>query len=295
MCKIGWIGLGNMGAPMCRNLIKAGYDVTVWNRTESKADGVIKLGAKWAASPAEVTSNADYIFTMVSNGKILEKLVLGTGGIIENIAAGKVLIDMSTVSPDESLRVSEAVEAAGGRFLSCPVTGSVVPAEKGTLGLLVSGEKSLFEEVKPVLAKLGKNMYWLGEKAEACVMKIALNTMVGNTTQILAEAVVLAEKAGISVEKATEVIAGSAVGNLIVDSKIGIINANKYDVAFSVDMMLKDFDLASEILSRFRQWRQRSRKILEMLRSLLIMRVYIRLSCLKILIMIHGKIIMQRT
>lgn len=252
MCKIGWIGLGNMGAPMCRNLIKAGYDVTVWNRTESKADGVIKLGAKWAASPAEVTSNADYIFTMVSNGKILEKLVLGTGGIIENIAAGKVLIDMSTVSPDESLRVSEAVEAAGGRFLSCPVTGSVVPAEKGTLGLLVSGEKSLFEEVKPVLAKLGKNMYWLGEKAEARVMKIALNTMVGNTTQILAEAVVLAEKAGISVEKATEVIAGSAVGNLIVDSKIGIINANKYDVAFSVDMMLKDFDLAMETGKRYK-------------------------------------------
>lgn len=252
MCKIGWIGLGNMGAPMCRNLIKAGYDVTVWNRTESKADGVIKLGAKWAASPAEVTSNADYIFTMVSNGKILEKLVLGTGGIIENIAAGKVLIDMSTVSPDESLRVSETVEAAGGRFLSCPVTGSVVPAEKGTLGLLVSGEKSLFEEVKPVLAKLGKNMYWLGEKAEARVMKIALNTMVGNTTQILAEAVVLAEKAGISVEKATEVIAGSAVGNLIVDSKIGIINANKYDVAFSVDMMLKDFDLAMETGKRYK-------------------------------------------
>lgn len=237
---------------MCRNLIKAGYDVTVWNRTESKADGVIKLGAKWAASPAEVTSNADYIFTMVSNGKILEKLVLGTGGIIENIAAGKVLIDMSTVSPDESLRVSETVEAAGGRFLSCPVTGSVVPAEKGTLGLLVSGEKSLFEEVKPVLAKLGKNMYWLGEKAEARVMKIALNTMVGNTTQILAEAVVLAEKAGISVEKATEVIAGSAVGNLIVDSKIGIINANKYDVAFSVDMMLKDFDLAMETGKRYK-------------------------------------------
>lgn len=132
------------------------------------------------------------------------------------------------------------------------MTGSVIPAAKGTLGLLVSGDKALFEEVKPMLESLGRNMYWMGEKAEARAMKIALNTMVGNTTQLLAEAVTLAEKAGIPVEKCMEVIAGSAVGNLIVDSKVDVINTGKYDAAFSVDMMLKDFDLALDAAKAYK-------------------------------------------
>ena len=246
MNKIGWIGLGNMGNPMCQNLIKAGYNVTVWNRTKSKAFDAIDMGAKWGETPEEVTETSDYIFTMLSNGKALKNLVFREDGILKGMQSGKVMIDMSTVSPEESLEVSEAIEAAGGKFLSCPVTGSVIPAAKGTLGLLASGDKALFEEVKPILKNMGKNMYWLGERAEARTMKIALNTMVGNTVQLLAEAVTLAEKAGISVEKCMEVIAGSAVGNLIVDSKVSLINSGKYEAAFSVDMMKKDFDLALE-------------------------------------------------
>ncbi len=252
MCKIGWIGLGNMGNPMCKNLIKAGHDVTVWNRTKSKAADALNMGAKWADTPQAVAEASDYIFTMVSNGRILKDLVFREHGIIEGMKSGKVMTDMSTVSPDESIEVSSAVEAAGGKFLCCPVTGSVIPAAKGTLGLLVSGDKALFEEVKPMLESLGRNMYWMGEKAEARAMKIALNTMVGNTTQLLAEAVTLAEKAGITVEKCMEVIAGSAVGNLIVDSKVDVINTGKYDAAFSVDMMLKDFDLALDAAKTYK-------------------------------------------
>lgn len=252
MYKIGWIGLGNMGNPMCKNLIKAGHDVTVWNRTKSKASDALDMGAKWADTPQAVAEASDYIFTMVSNGRILKDIIFREHGIIEGMKSGKVMTDMSTVSPDESIEVSSAVEAAGGKFLCCPVTGSVIPAAKGTLGLLVSGAKALFEEVKPMLESLGRNMYWMGEKAEARAMKIALNTMVGNTTQLLAEAVTLAEKAGIPVEKCMEVIAGSAVGNLIVDSKVDVINTGKYDAAFSVDMMLKDFDLALDAAKAYK-------------------------------------------
>ena len=252
MYKIGWIGLGNMGNPMCKNLIKAGHDVTVWNRTKSKASDALDMGAKWADTPQAVAEASDYIFTMVSNGRILKDIIFREHGIIEGMKSGKVMTDMSTVSPDESIEVSSAVEAAGGKFLCCPVTGSVIPAAKGTLGLLVSGDKALFEEVKPMLESLGRNMYWMGEKAEARAMKIALNTMVGNTTQLLAEAVTLAEKAGIPVEKCMEVIAGSAVGNLIVDSKVDVINTGKYDAAFSVDMMLKDFDLALDAAKAYK-------------------------------------------
>lgn len=252
MYKIGWIGLGNMGNPMCKNLIKAGHDVTVWNRTKSKAADALNMGAKWADTPQAVAEASDYIFTMVSNGRILKDIIFREDGIIKGMKSGKVMTDMSTVSPDESIEVSSAVEAAGGKFLCCPVTGSVIPAAKGTLGLLVSGDKALFEEVKPMLESLGRNMYWMGEKAEARAMKIALNTMVGNTTQLLAEAVTLAEKAGIPVEKCMEVIAGSAVGNLIVDSKVNVINTGKYDAAFSVDMMLKDFDLALDAAKAYK-------------------------------------------
>lgn len=252
MYKIGWIGLGNMGNPMCKNLIKAGHDVTVWNRTKSKASDALDMGAKWADTPQAVAEASDYIFTMVSNGRILKDIIFREHGIIKGMKSGKVMTDMSTVSPDESIEVSTSVEAAGGKFLCCPVTGSVIPAAKGTLGLLVSGDKALFEEVKPMLESLGRNMYWMGEKAEARAMKIALNTMVGNTTQLLAEAVTLAEKAGIPVEKCMEVIAGSAVGNLIVDSKVDVINNGRYDAAFSVDMMLKDFDLALDAAKAYK-------------------------------------------
>ena len=246
MKHIGWIGLGNMGNPMCKNLIKAGHRVTVWNRTKSKATEVLEMGAQWASSPEAVARQADYIFTMVASGAILQKVALSENGIVQGITAGKIVIDMSTVSPAESESVNQTIQDKGGYFLRAPVTGSIVPAAKGLLGLLISGDRKVFEEAKPYLRSLGKNMYWLGEHEEARVMKIALNTMVGNTTQLLAEAVTLAEKAGISVDQCMEVIAGSAVGNLIVQSKVEAISSNRYDPAFSVHMMLKDFDLALE-------------------------------------------------
>ena len=203
-------------------------------------------GRPVASSPEAVARQADYIFTMVASGAILQKVALSENGIVQGITAGKIVIDMSTVSPAESESVNQTIQEKGGYFLRAPVTGSIVPAAKGLLGLLISGDRKVFEEAKPYLRSLGKNMYWLGEHEEARVMKIALNTMVGNTTQLLAEAVTLAEKAGISVDQCMEVIAGSAVGNLIVQSKVEAISSNRYDPAFSVHMMLKDFDLALE-------------------------------------------------
>ena len=249
--KIGWIGLGNMGNPMCKNLVKAGYDVVVWNRTKEKAADVLSMGAEWANSPKEVAARADCIFTMVSNGAILQKIAFREDGICEGLSEEKIVIDMSTVAPVESEIVNVEIEKRHGRFLRCPVTGSVVPAAKGRPGLLISGDRDIFQKVEPILNLLGKNKYWLGEKEESRVMKIALNTIVGNTSQLLAEAVVLAEKAGIPIETCMEVIAGSAVGNLIVQSKVEPINKGNYEPAFSVKMMLKDFDLALETAKQY--------------------------------------------
>lgn len=244
MAKIGWIGLGNMGIPMSKNLLKAGHEVYIWNRTKSKADELLKEGMQWANSPKEIAEKAEYIFTMVSDGPTLQAVTIGKDGVVEGLSAGKVVIDMSTVAPAESMPVNDAIEAKGCKFLRCPVTGSTIPAATGNLGILASGDKATYEKLVPILDPMGKTKFYLGGAEEARVMKIALNTMVGNTTQMLAEAMVLAQKGGIPVDAAMDVIEGGALGNLIIKSKVNLVKTGQYNPAFSVKMIMKDFDLA---------------------------------------------------
>lgn len=251
MAKIGWIGLGNMGNPMSQNLVKAGHKVTVWNRTKAKADEVINAGAEWADTPKEAAKEADIIFTMISDGPTLHKVVFGDAGIMDGITSGKTVIDMSTVAPSESESVNKALEEKGCKFLRCPVTGSTVLAENATLGILVSGDKASYEKVSPILEALGSKQFYLGTGEQARVIKLAINAMLGSTMQLMAEAVVLCEKAGLDVTQACEVIAGSAVGSPLVGYKKAVIAEGKYDPAFSVSMMIKDFDLAFDAAKQY--------------------------------------------
>lgn len=251
MAKIGWIGLGNMGNPMSRNLVKAGHEVIVWNRTKAKADEVLAAGAKWGDSPKEVTENSDIIFTMISNGPTLHRVMFDDDGVLNGIAAGKLVIDMSTVAPSESESVNEALEAKGCKFLRCPVTGSTVLAANATLGILVSGDKASYEKVSPILGALGSNQFYLGAGEQARVIKLAINAMLGSTMQLMAEAVVLCEKAGLDVAQACEVIAGSAVGSPLIGYKKAVIAEGKYDPAFNVHMMIKDLDLAFDAANQY--------------------------------------------
>lgn len=251
MAKIGWIGLGNMGNPMSQNLVKAGHEVTVWNRTKAKADEVLAAGAVWADSPQAAAKNADYIFTMISDGPTLHQIVLGTDGIAETLEAGQTVIDMSTVAPSESEAVNTAVEAKGCKLLRCPVTGSTVLAANATLGILISGNEESYKKVSPVLEALGSKQFYLGSGEQARVIKLAINAMLGSTMQLMAEAVVLCEKAGLDVTQACEVIAGSAVGSPLVGYKKAVIAEGKYDPAFNVKMMIKDFDLAFDAAKQY--------------------------------------------
>ncbi len=244
MAKIGWIGLGNMGSPMSKNLLKAGHEVTVWNRTKSKADEVISAGAKWADSPKEIANKCDFIFTMVSDGPTLQAVTLGENGVVAGLAANKIVIDMSTVSPEESAKVNDAIEAKACKFIRGPVTGSTVLAQNATLGILASGDKATYDKVLPMFEKMGKNQFYVGGAEEARVLKLALNVMIGVTSQMMAEAVVLAEKAGLDVTQVCEVMAGSAVGSPLVNYKKALVSSGDYKPAFSVKLMMKDFDLA---------------------------------------------------
>jgi 3-hydroxyisobutyrate dehydrogenase/glyoxylate/succinic semialdehyde reductase len=251
MARIGWIGLGNMGAPMSKNLLNAGHELTVWNRTKSKADEVVGVGAKWADSPKAAASATDIIFTMVSDGPTLKTVVLGDGGIVSGLSAGKIVVDMSTVSPAESAVVNAAVEAAGCKLLRAPVTGSTVLAASASLGILASGDKAAYDQVLPLFEKMGKNQFYLGSEEEARVMKLSLNMMIGVSMQMMAEAVVLAEKAGLDVKQVCDVMAGSAVGSPLVGYKAAVIAGGEYKPAFSVKLMMKDFDLAFDAAKQY--------------------------------------------
>ena len=244
MAKIGWIGLGNMGNPMSKNLLKAGHEVTVWNRTKAKADEVLAEGAKWADTPKEIAEKCDFIFTMVSDGATLQSVTLSENGIAAGLSANKIVIDMSTVSPEESAKVNDAIEAKDCKFIRGPVTGSTVLAANASLGILASGDKAAYDKVLPLFEAMGKNQFYVGKAEEARVLKLALNVMIGVTSQMVAEAVVLAEKAGLDVAQVCEVMAGSAVGSPLVNYKKALVSSGDYKAAFSVKLMMKDFDLA---------------------------------------------------
>jgi 3-hydroxyisobutyrate dehydrogenase-like beta-hydroxyacid dehydrogenase len=247
MAKIGWIGLGNMGSPMSQNLLKAGHEVVVWNRTRGKADAVIAAGAKWVDSPKAAAEASEFVFTMVSDGPTLQAVTLGADGVVAGLSAGKIVIDMSTVSVEESAKVNAAIEAKGSKFLRAPVTGSTVLATSGKLGILTSGDKAAYDKTLPLFQVMGANQFYLGGGEEARVMKLALNLMIATTMQMEAEAVVLAEKAGLDVAQVCEIIAGSAVGSPLTGYKKTPISSGDYKAAFSVKLMLKDLGLAAAV------------------------------------------------
>lgn len=245
MAKVGWIGTGNMGVPMSKNLIKAGHEVTVWNRTKEKANPVIEAGGKWADSPADTAKGADYVFIMVADDKALLASVEAIEGVLE---AKTIVTDMSTVSPACSAICNAKIEAKGAKFLRAPVTGSTILAEAGTIGILASGDKAAYDKaLTDCFEKMGKNQFYLGGGDEARTMKLILNMMIGTSMQMLAESVVVGEKVGMDLTQMLEVIAGSVVGSPLVNYKVKLISEGEYGPAFSVDLMKKDFDLADVV------------------------------------------------
>src|SRR5882757_7688022 len=175
--RIGWIGLGNMGAPMARNLLKAGFPVTVFNRTPSRADALVAEGAVLAAYPRELWEKADIIITMVSDDAALQDIYKGEGGLLEGAVSGKVVIDMSTVSPTTTKELAELLAEKEVEYLDAPVSGSVKPAEMGQLVIMVGGKRAVYESVLPVFERLGKISFLLGESGAGNSAKLTINLL----------------------------------------------------------------------------------------------------------------------
>lgn len=245
--KIGFIGLGIMGGRMALNLLRAGYSLTVYNRTLEKTQPVAKAGAIVAGSPAEVAQNSEIVITMVSDSAALQNVVLGPGGVLEGLQPDAILIDMSTVDPQTSRQVAEAVRAKGAHMLDAPVSGSTLLAEQGTLSIMVGGEESIHEQVRDVLLKLGNRTTHVGPNGAAASLKLAVNIIIGVTMQVLAESVVLAERAGVPPEIAVEVLSNSAVASPFLKYKAPQLLQPLGATAFTANMMQKDFTLALQM------------------------------------------------
>ncbi len=249
--KLGWIGLGNMGIPISMNLLRARNAMVVTDIIREHGIPLRDAGADWADTSCEVAQQADIIFTMVPNGKILKSVIMGENGVASGLTAEKIVVDMSTIAPVESAEVAAAVEAKGCQLLRAPVTGSTVLAEKAALGILASGKKELYDTLLPYFLEISNKQFYLGEGERARVLKLAINLMVGINMQMLAEAMLLADKAGLDRTQTLEIIAESAAGAPVIQYKKDPIARREYTAAFSVAMMEKDFDLTLDTAKQY--------------------------------------------
>jgi 2-hydroxy-3-oxopropionate reductase len=244
---VGLIGLGLMGKPMGRNLLKAGFPLVVWNRTPSKADDLVREGATLAANPRETAAQADVLFTIVSDPPALEEVVFGPGGALEGLRRGSVLVDSSTISPDLARREAVACAERGVDFLDAPVTGGTWGAEKGELVFMVGGKAEVFERTKPVFEAIGKRFFLLGPSGSGQIVKLAMNLILALEVEALAEAMALVRKAGIKGERLTEVLQSSMGRSALMDVKAPLILKNEYPASFPLRLMHKDIRLALEL------------------------------------------------
>jgi 3-hydroxyisobutyrate dehydrogenase-like beta-hydroxyacid dehydrogenase len=247
MTHLGFVGLGAMGGRVTKRLLDAGHTVTGYNRTKSKAQWLLDAGMQWGETPRSVAEVADIVFTMVTNTSALHEVVGGEHGILAGLSAGKVYIDMSTVSPATSKRIAAQVAEKGARMLDTPVSGSVITLEQGNLSLMVGGEEAIFEQVKPVLLDIGPKVNYVGSNGQAVLMKIAINLNLQVQMLAFCEGLLLAEKGGIPRETALEVMLNSVIASPSLKYRTPFI-LNKPDEAwFNVNMMQKDMLLALEM------------------------------------------------
>lgn len=243
MQKVGFIGLGLMGGPMAANVARAGYPLTVYNRTLAKVEPLKELGAQVAGSPKGVAEASDVVITMLSDAAAVEAVLHGDSGVLAGARQGIVLIDMSTVAPDQSRRIAANLETYGLKMLDVPVMGSTGPAKAGTLGLLVGGDKTVFEAHRDLLSVMGKDIFYLGPQGSGAIVKLSLNLLVAAQLVSLSEAMVLAAKGGMDLAQVSQVIASSGMVSNLIERKLGNIVGNDYQPAFPLKHMHKDLGL----------------------------------------------------
>lgn len=245
--KVGLIGLGLMGRPMGMNLLKAGFPLTVWNRTALRADELVAAGAKLAPSPRELAANSEFVLSIVSDPPALEEVLWGQNGAMQAFQRGGIYVDSSTVSPTLARKVASACEERGVRFLDAPVTGGDWGAKKGELVFMVGGDAATLTELEPVLRVLGKKWFHLGPNGAGQTIKLAMNLILALEVEALAEALALVTAAGLQGEKLVEVMQSSMARSGVLDIKSQNLLKGDYTPSFPLRLMHKDMRLALEL------------------------------------------------
>ena len=243
--KVAFIGLGNMGSPMAGHLVRAGHEVTVWNRTLSKADGLRAQGAKVAISPGAAAKEAEAVITMLADDNAVESAVLHSGGVIEILPQNAAHISMSTISVALSRKLAEEHAKRGQKYIAAPVFGRPEAAEAGKLFVVVAGEKEVVERYKPLLEAIGQRVFVMGDKPEmANVVKLSGNFLIASLIESLGEAIALARKYGIDPQQYVEFLTNSLFAAPVYKTYGNIIAGEKYQPAgFKIRLGLKDVRL----------------------------------------------------
>ena len=245
--RVGLIGLGLMGSPMAANLLKAGFPLTVWNRTAAKSQKLAASGASVAKSPADAAAQVDVLLTIVSDPPALEEVLWGNHGALPALKKNSVLIDSSTVSPALASRISKACAVQSVGFLDAPVTGGTWGAEKGELVFMIGGAKETFDRVEPVLQAVGKRFFLLGTNGAGQTVKLAMNLILALEVEALAEGLELVTRSGVEPTKLIEVLQSSMGRAPVLDVKAPVILKRDFTPSFPLRLMHKDIRLAMEL------------------------------------------------
>jgi 3-hydroxyisobutyrate dehydrogenase-like beta-hydroxyacid dehydrogenase len=245
--NVGLIGLGLMGAPMGLNFLKAGFPLTVWNRTASRAEPLAKQGAKVASTPKEVAAQSDVLITIVSDPPALEGVLWGSDGAMAGLRRGSIYIDSSTVTPDLARRAAADCAARGVEFLDAPVTGGTWGAEKGELVFMIGGDAGVLKRAQPVLDAVGKKFFLLGPNGAGQTVKLGMNLILAMQVDALAEALALITAAGVEGQRLVEVLQSSMGRTALLDIKAPLMLKKEYPSSFPLRLMQKDLRLALEL------------------------------------------------
>lgn len=242
--KIGFIGLGIMGKPMCINLMKKGHELVVYNRSKAPMEELSGQGAVMAESPAEVAKQCRLIITMVPNSPQVREVALGENGIVKGAEAGTVLIDMSSIDPTESRAIAAELERHGIDMLDAPVSGGQPKAIDGTISIMVGGKKELFDQYYDVLMCMGASAVYVGEIGAGNVAKLANQIIVAVNIAAVGEAMTLAKKSGVSPELVYQAIRGGLAGSTVLDAKAPAMMDRNFEPGFRIELHIKDLNNA---------------------------------------------------
>nr|WP_270495669.1 2-hydroxy-3-oxopropionate reductase [Eisenbergiella porci] len=266
--KIGFIGLGIMGKPMAKNLLKAGYELNICDINKDAVADVAAAGAAAYDTPRETAAESDIILTMLPNSPHVKTVIEGKDGVLEGMKPGTILVDMSSIDPNVSIELEKEVAAAGGEMLDAPVSGGEPKAVDATLSFMCGGKQEVFDRVKPILEKMGSSIVLVGPVGSGNMTKLANQIIVAVNIAALSEALVLATKSGVNPENVYKAIRGGLAGSTVMDAKAPMMLDRNFDPGFRIELHIKDLTNAQNASKAVGMELPMTDRVLDMMKKL---------------------------